>query len=150
MSLGPEDFCVSAGMEPTAQTLLWPNQQVAFACRRAGILPFGFPGSIADFSDLSAFRQSVVLGRQLGMVGALCIHPGQVAVLNEVFAPSAAEVEYAIGLLDEHARAEVRGEGAFAYYGKMVDAPVIARARELLARHQVVLARRSPSSITTC
>lgn len=144
MSLGPEDFSVSASMEPTPETLLWPNQQVAFACRRAGILPFGFPGSIADFSDLPRFRQSIVLGRQLGMVGAFCIHPGQVATLNDVFTPSDAEVEYTVGLLSEYATAEVEGRGAFAYRGKMIDAPVVARARELLARHLLAEQRRHP------
>lgn len=146
MSLGPEDFCVSAGMQPTPDTLLWPNQQVAFACRRAGILPFGFPDSIAEFSDLPRLRQSVVLGRQLGMIGAFCIHPAQVAVLNEVFAPSDAEVEYTVGLLSEYACAEAEGRGAFAYRGKMIDAPVVARARELLARHLCAEQRRKPSS----
>lgn len=135
MSLGPEDFSVSAGMEPVPETLLWPNQQVAFACRRAGILPFGFPGSIADFSDIPRFRQTLVLGRQLGMIGAFCIHPEQVAVLNEVFSPSAAEVEYTVALLAEHVCAEAEGRGAFAFRGKMIDAPVVARARELLTRH---------------
>lgn len=144
MSLGPEDFAVSAGMEPVPETLLWPNQQVAFACRRAGILPIGFPGSIADFSDLSRFRQTIVLARQLGMVGAFCIHPDQVGVLNDVFVPSAADVEYAQGLLAEHACAEVEGRGAFAYRGKMIDAPVVARAREVLARYLAAEHRRKP------
>ena len=141
MSLGSEDFSVSAGMEPVQESLLWPNQQVVFACRRAGILPFGFPGSIADFSDLRRFHQTIVLARQLGMVGALCIHPDQVKVLNEVFTPSAAEVESAEGLLAEYTLAEREGRGAFAYQGKMVDAPVVARAREVLDRHAANLQR---------
>lgn len=144
MSLGPEDFCVSAGMQPVPEVLFWPNQQVAFACRRAGILPFGFPGSIADFSDLPRFRQTIVLARQLGMVGAFCIHPDQVGVLNEEFSPSASEVEYAQGLLAEHAWAVVEGRAAFAYRGKMIDAPVVARAREVLARHLVAEYRCRP------
>jgi citrate lyase subunit beta/citryl-CoA lyase len=135
MSLGSEDFSVSAGMEPVQETLLWPNQQVVFACRRAGILPFGFPGSIADFSDAPHFRQTIVLARQLGMVGAFCIHPDQVGVLNEVLSPSAEEVEHARGLLAAQAEAEREGRGAFAYRGKMVDPPVVARAREVLRRH---------------
>lgn len=144
MSLGPEDFAASAGMEPVVETLLWPNQQVAFACRRAGILPLGFPGSIADFSDISRFRQTIVLARQLGMVGAFCIHPDQVAVLNEVLSPSAEAVEHARGLLTEHAIAEAEGRGAFAYRGKMIDAPVVARAREVLSRHSRAELRRRP------
>lgn len=145
MSLGSEDFSLSAGMEPVLETLFWPNQQVAFACRRAGILPFGFPGSIADFSDLPRFRQTVLLARQLGMVGALCIHPGQVGVLNEVLSPSSQDVEYAKGVLAEQARAEAEGRGAFAYQGKMIDPPVVARAHELLARYHAAKPHARPA-----
>lgn len=142
MSLGPEDFCVSAGMQPLLETLHWPSQQVAFACRRAGILPFGFPDSIAEFSDSSRLRHAVQSAKRLGMVGALCIHPAQVAVLNEAFSPTAEEVEYADGLLAELARAEAEGRGAFAYRGRMVDPPVVARARETLQRHRASQRRR--------
>ncbi|MCY1262343.1 Citrate lyase subunit beta [compost metagenome] len=146
MSLGPEDFCVSAAMQPTPETLLWPSQQVAFACRRAGILPFGFPASIAEFSDLARLRHAVELARQLGMVGAFCIHPAQVEVLNQAFAPNAAEVEYAEGLLAELAQAEAEGRGAFAYRGRMVDPPVVARARETLQRHLATQRRRESAA----
>lgn len=142
MSLGPEDFCVTAGIEPVPEALYWPNQQVAFACRRAGIMPFGFPGSIAEFSDLERFRRTIVQARELGMVGAFCIHPAQVAVLNEVLSPRDTEVAYAEGLLAELDLALAEGRGAFAYRGKMIDAPVIARAREILARHRAIHGRR--------
>ncbi|WP_439855956.1 HpcH/HpaI aldolase/citrate lyase family protein [Pseudomonas yamanorum] len=150
MSLGPEDFCATAGMEPTAQTLFWPNQQVAFACRRAGILPFGFPGSIAEFSDLPGLRQNIELGRQLGMVGAFCIHPVQVALLNDVFSPSSTQVDYAVGLLAEAACAEAEGRGVFAYFGRMIDAPVVAQAQELLARHVRAEQRRKALPSFSC
>ncbi|MCY1306836.1 L-malyl-CoA/beta-methylmalyl-CoA lyase [compost metagenome] len=80
------------------------------------------------------------------MVGAFCIHPDQVGVLNEEFSPNASEVEYAQGLLAEHACAVVEGRGAFAYRGKMIDAPVVARAREVLARHLVAEYRRRPTA----
>ncbi|GLU39241.1 CoA ester lyase [Pseudomonas sp. NBRC 100443] len=141
MSLGPEDFCVSASMEALPETLFGPSQQVAFACRRAGILPFGYPDSIALFTDLPRLRHSVLLARQLGMVGAFCIHPAQVAVLNELFSPASEDVEYAEGLLVELANARAEGRGAFAYRGRMVDPPVVARALELLERHRASLRR---------
>jgi citrate lyase subunit beta / citryl-CoA lyase len=137
MSLGSEDFAVSAGMTPIPETLLGPNQQVAFACRRAGILPFGFPDSIANFSDLKAFRRVIMLADQLGFVGAFCVHPAQVAVLNEMFTPNAVEVEHARELLAAQRAVQRDGRGAFAYRGKMVDPPVVARAQELLRRHAV-------------
>ena len=134
MTLGSEDFSASAGMDPTPQALFAPNQQVLFACRRVGLLPYGFPASIADFSDMDAFRQQIRLARQLGFVGAFCIHPSQVEPMNEEFSPSASETEDARVLIRAFEVAEQGGRGAIEHLGKMVDLPVVNRARELLRR----------------
>lgn len=132
MSLGSEDFSASAGMEPTPEGLLAPNQAIVFASRRAGILPFGFPASIADYNDIDRFRETIRFARQLGFVGALCIHPIQVGVLNDEFTPSAAELEQARQLIAAYEQGLSEGKGAVEFQGKMIDAPVVARARELL------------------
>ena len=134
MMLGPEDFSASAGMAPVREALLLPNQLVLFACRRAGILPFGFPGSIADYGDIEAFAQTIRLARQLGFVGGLCIHPTQVAVMNAGFSPSAEDLEHARGAIEAFEAAEREGRGAAEYRSKMVDLPVVARAGEILRR----------------
>ncbi|MEP6721246.1 MAG: CoA ester lyase [Variovorax sp.] len=134
MILGSEDFSASAGMAPSPQALLLPNQMVLFACRRAGLLPFGFAGSIADFADLKAFRETICQARALGFVGAFCIHPSQVAVMNEEFAPSADEIAHAHGLIAAFEAAAREGRGAAEYHGKMIDPPVVTRAQELLRR----------------
>ena len=134
MSLGSEDFSASAGMEPTPEGLLAPNQAIVFACRRAAISPFGFPASIADYSDIDRFRNTIQFARQLGFVGALCIHPSQVAILNEEFAPSDAEIERARALIAAYEQGLSEGKGAIEFQGSMVDAPVVARAREVLLR----------------
>ena len=132
MTLGSEDFSATAGMQPLPQTLLLPNQMLALACRRANIMPLGFPGSIADYSDLDAFRDTVIFAKQLGFVGAFCIHPKQVVVLNEVLTPSAEELADAQGLVDAFEEGIAQGKGAVEYKGKMIDLPVVERARELL------------------
>jgi citrate lyase subunit beta/citryl-CoA lyase len=134
MMLGPEDFSASAGMAPVRDALMLPNQLVLFACRRAGILPFGFPGSIADYGDGEAFAQTIRLARQLGFVGGLCIHPTQVAVMNAGFSPSPEDVEHARGAIAAFEAAEREGRGAAEYRSKMVDLPVVVRARETLRR----------------
>jgi citrate lyase subunit beta / citryl-CoA lyase len=134
MILGSEDFSISAGMEPTPETLYWPNQQVLFACRRAGILPFGFPGSISVFRDLDAFRRIIQRAREMGFVGAYAIHPAQVTVMNELFVPPAEEVERARALIAASEKARAQGRGAFEFDGRMVDPPVVARAEEILRR----------------
>ena len=132
MTLGSEDFSATAGMQPLPQTLLLPNQMLAFACRRAGIMPLGFPGSIADYSDIDAFTDTVKFAKQLGFVGAFCIHPKQVEVINVVLTPSADEVEHAQGLLAAFEEGLAAGKGAVEYKGKMIDLPVVERAKELL------------------
>lgn len=132
--LGAEDFSAEVGMVPAHQGLFAPCQQVVFAARRAGILPLGFVGSIADYSDLELFRERIREARALGFVGALGIHPSQIGIMNEEFVPSAEEIAHAEGLLAVYEQALAEGRGAAAYKGKMIDAPVVARAREVLRK----------------
>lgn len=132
--LGAEDFSAEVGMVPAHQGLFAPSQQVVFAARRAGILPLGFVGSIADYSDLELFRERIREARALGFVGALGIHPSQIGIMNEEFVPSPEEVAHAEGLLAVYEQALAEGRGAAAYKGKMIDAPVVARAREVLRK----------------
>jgi citrate lyase subunit beta/citryl-CoA lyase len=132
MILGSEDFSATAGMQPLPQTLLLPNQMVVLACRRANIMPLGFPGSIADYSDLEEFRKTIKFAKQLGFVGAFCIHPKQVAVINDELTPSAEEIEHSQGLIDAFEAGLAAGKGAVEYKGKMIDLPVVERAKELL------------------
>lgn len=134
MILGSEDFSASAGMEPIPEALFAPNQQILFACRRAGILPFGFPASIADYADGEAFRRTIELARRLGFVGAFCVHPSQVAIMNESFMPSCGEIEHAKGLIAAYEEGVAKGRGAVEYKGRMIDPPVVARAIEVLRR----------------
>jgi citrate lyase subunit beta/citryl-CoA lyase len=134
MILGSEDFSLSAGMEPIEQTLFGPNQQLVFACRRAGIYPFGFPGSISQFRDLDAFRKTIRLARNMGFVGSYAIHPDQVRVMNEEFLPPAEEVQHARELLAAYEESKKQGRGAFEFKGRMVDAPVVLRAEDIVRR----------------
>jgi citrate lyase subunit beta / citryl-CoA lyase len=132
MTLGSEDFSASTGMKPTPRTLAVPMQMLCFACRRANILPLGFPASIADYSDLDAFRDAIEHAKELGLVGAFCIHPKQVAILNEVLRATEQELEDAKVLLEAFEAGVSAGKGAIEFKGKMIDLPVVLRARELL------------------
>ncbi len=138
VTLGSEDFSASAGMASIPATLQLPNQLIAYACRRAGIVPLGFPGSIADYSDLIAFRETILFAKQLGFVGAFCIHPTQAAILNDVLTPSDEEVAHARGLVQAFEDGLKEGKGAVEYKGKMIDLPVVHSARQLLARYEAI------------
>jgi citrate lyase subunit beta / citryl-CoA lyase len=145
--LGSEDFSISAGMEPTPETLYGPNQQLVFACRRTGILPFGFPGSISVFRNEGLLRQLIGRARDMGFVGSYAIHPNQVALMNELFSPSAKAVADAEELLAAGEAALAKGRGAFEFQGRMVDPPVVARAREIIRRHAALTASHASPKV---
>ncbi|MBK8971458.1 MAG: CoA ester lyase [Hahellaceae bacterium] len=132
ITLGSEDFSASAGMAPIPEALMLPNQMIVYACRRAGLYPLGFPASIADYSDLEAFGKTIRLARNLGFVGALCIHPKQAEILNREFLPSRKEIEQARGLIEAYEIGIAEGKGAVEYNGKMIDLPVVKRAMEMI------------------
>ncbi|WP_404926421.1 HpcH/HpaI aldolase/citrate lyase family protein [Mesorhizobium sp. ORM16] len=133
MALGPEDFSAAVGGSPEFDLLLAPNLSVLFAARAAGLLPLGFVGSIGEFSDGDKLREAATRARRLGFVGALAIHPTQVAIFNEAFSPSVQELAWAHRVVAAENDSSALGRGAFALDGKMVDAPIIRRAREILA-----------------
>lgn len=134
LSLGSEDFSASAGMTPTLRTLMAPNQEIVFACRRHDLLPFGFPASIADYADLEAFAASAQLASEMGFGGAFCIHPRQAAILNRAFSPAPDALERASRILEAYQLAVREGRGATVLDGRMIDPPVVAQAEALLAR----------------
>ncbi|MER8437186.1 CoA ester lyase [Mesorhizobium sp. M1312] len=136
MSLGPEDFSSAVGGQPTADLLLAPNLAVLFAARAAGLFPLGFVGSIGDFADIEKFREIARHANTLGFAGAFAIHPAQVVVLNEAFAPLPDELEWARRVVRAEQEAKAKRLGAFTVDGKMIDLPVIRRARALLSLSQ--------------
>jgi citrate lyase subunit beta/citryl-CoA lyase len=130
LSLGGEDFALAIGGEPTPELLRVPKLMVHYAAKAAGLLSLGLLRSVADYSDLEGIKAAVAEARAHGFDGASCVHPAVVPLLNAGFSPSAEEVDWAERVV---ARA-AGGEGAFELDGRMVDAPVIARARKILAR----------------
>lgn len=138
LTLGSEDFALSAGMVPDAEGLFYPKQQVVLAARAAGVLPMGFVGTVADYKDLDAFRATVRRSRRLGFVCASVIHPSQIAILNEEFRPSPEEVEKARRVVAAFEVAERGNAGAIEVDGKMVDIPIVERARRTLERHEAI------------
>jgi citrate lyase subunit beta/citryl-CoA lyase len=141
LTLGGEDFALTMGMLPTAEALFMPKQQLAIAARAAGILPLGFIGTVADYKDLDAFRETVRRSRRLGFRGASVIHPSQVPILNEEFSPGADEVASAQKIVAAYEAAVAAGRGSIEVDGKMIDVPVVLRAQELLAIHNAIRQR---------
>lgn len=141
MNIGGEDFALETGMEPSEATLLMPKQQMIFAARAAGIMPLGFIDSLASFADLDAFARMVQRSRQFGFMGAGCIHPSQVAIVNRCYSPSPEEVAYATRIVEGDVVHAAAGRGSWSLDGKMIDVPVVVRAQRLLERHAAIAAR---------
>jgi citrate lyase subunit beta / citryl-CoA lyase len=146
LNLGAEDFATAAGMLPEPEGLFMPKQMCVFAARAAGIMPMGFVGTVADFSDLEGFRATVQRSRRLGFVGASVIHPSQIAILNEEFRASPAEIEHATRVVAAYDKALVEGVGAVTVDGRMIDVPIVDRAKALLEREAAIVAREERKS----
>lgn len=138
LSLGSEDFAHDAGAEPSDEFLLAPKQAVALAARAARLMPIGLITSIAGRFEPGDYRASVERARRFGFVGAACTHPDQVPLLNQGFGPSVDEVDVARRLVAAFDAAQGEGRGAIAFDGRMVDAPVAARARALLQQAETL------------
>ncbi len=149
LTLGAEDFATSAGIMAEPEALTMPKQTAVFAARAAGIMPLGFIGSIAEFHDLDGFRQTIRRSRRFGFIGASVIHPSQVAILNEEFRPGPEEVDHARRVLAAYEKALSEGVGAVTVDGKMIDVPVVERARLLVERDQAISAREARMSQLT-
>jgi citrate lyase subunit beta/citryl-CoA lyase len=143
MNIGGEDFALETGMDPNEETLLMPKQQMIFAARSAGLMPLGFIDSLASFGDRDAFAKMVRRSRRFGFMGAACIHPGQVPIVNEQYSPSPDEVAYATRIVEEDAVHAAAGRASWSLDGKMIDVPVVVRAQRLLERHAAIQARLS-------
>lgn len=128
LCLGSEDFATALGAVPTPEVLRHPKLMLHYAAKAEGKLSLGTLQSIADYSDLEALAASAGEAKQHGFDGATCVHPSAVPVLNAAFSPSDAERHWARRVL---AAAGGHG-GAFQFDGRLVDAPVLARARRVL------------------
>ncbi len=142
-NIGGEDFALNNDMQPTGAALFYPKQHMIFAANAQGVIPLGFVDSIAGFGDWDAFRSMVRRSRDFGFKGAGCIHPGQVTIVNQEYTPSASEVEYAQKLIKLDNEAAASGRGSFTLDGKMVDIPIIVRARKLIARYEAIQKREA-------
>ncbi len=134
LAFGSEDFALDLGLptkrEGEAADLLYARSATVVAAVAAGKL--AFDGIWPDIEDAAGFRADSQRARRLGFSGKTLIHPGQVAVVNEIFSATAEEVEEARRVVRAFDEGLARGHGAVALDGRMLDAPVVDRARRVL------------------
>jgi citrate lyase subunit beta / citryl-CoA lyase len=134
LAFGSEDFALDLGLptkrEGEAADLLYARSATVVAAVSAGRL--AFDGIWPDIKDAAGLRADALRARRLGFSGKTLIHPDQVAIVNEIFSPTAAQVEEARRVVHAFDEGLARGEGAIALDGQMLDAPVVERARRVL------------------
>lgn len=155
MSLGAADFAASMGMQTTgiggtqenyymhrdgekhwSDPWHWAQAAIVAACRTHGVLPVD--GPFGDFSDDAGFRAQALRSATLGMVGKWAIHPKQVALANEVFTPSEAQVTEAREILEAMEQAKKDGTGAAVYKGRLIDLASIRQAEVIVRQAEMI------------
>ena len=106
--------------------------QLRMAAAEAGV--FAYDAAFADIKDAEGFRAEAELARRLGFLGKSCIHPSQIALANDAFRPTEAEIAAARLIVEAADQAAAAGVGAYLVDGKMVDRPFVERARAVLAQ----------------
>ena len=132
LTLGMEDYATAMGATPNADLLRPACYQITQAARAAGIAPLAVPASMANFRDSEEMENAAGWARRIGAVGGYAVHPVQVEILNRVFAPSEEEIAWAHRVIEAAAKAKRDGAGVFTVDGRMVDLPIITRARDII------------------
>ncbi len=133
LCLGGEDLARDLGAVRTreGQELAHARAHTVLAARAAGAL--AIDTIYTDLADLDGLLAEARQARQMGYSGKLVIHPNQIEPVHRAFSPTQERVSHARRVLEAFEAAKARGDGVIALDGQMVDAPVVERARELLA-----------------
>ena len=140
LSFGAGDFCRDVGVrftgnlwEPDGLELLFARSQIVLASRAAGLEP-PLDTVWLDVRDQAGLEQDARAAYRLGFQGKMAIHPGQVPIINEVFSPTAEEIDYARRVVAAFEQAEAAGSASIAVDGRLVDYPIVIKARWVLER----------------
>lgn len=133
IALGAEDYTANLKTSRTAEgtELQLARQTIVVAARAAGIACFDTVFS--NLEDMEGFRREVELVKALGFDGKSIINPRQIEIVNEVFTPSAKDIEKALLVIAAIREARSKGSGVISVNGKMVDRPVVIRAERTIA-----------------
>ncbi|MPQ31304.1 CoA ester lyase [Clostridium estertheticum] len=127
--LGGEDLTSDLGIKRTkeGEEIFYARNRVAIACKAMKIDSIDTP--FTDTNDFEGLVKDTVRAKSLGLTGKAAINPRQIDLIHSVFAPTKEEIKHAKRVLTAMIEAEQDGKGVFSLDGKMVDAPVINRAK---------------------
>lgn len=132
LAIGLEDYTADIGTQRTneGRESIYARQTLVNAAKAAGIQ--AIDTVFSDVSDMEALRQSVLEAKSLGFEGKGCIHPRQIKVVHDAFAPTTEEIEKAKKIVLAFEEAEKKGLGVVSLGSKMIDPPVVKRAQRTI------------------
>ena len=132
LAIGLEDYTADIGVVKTNKGTesFYARSAVVNAAKAAGVQ--AIDSVFADVEDMNALRESVLEAKSLGFEGKGCIHPRQIKIVHEAFAPDEAEIEKAKRIVTAFKEAKKNGSGVVALGSKMIDAPVVKRALHVI------------------
>jgi citrate lyase subunit beta/citryl-CoA lyase len=132
MAIGLEDYTADLGTRRTneATESFYARCQLVNACKAAGIQ--AIDSVFSDVADMEALKQNVLKSKALGFDGMGCIHPRQIRVIHENFAPETTEIEKAKKIVNAFIDATEKGLGVVSLGTKMIDPPVVKRAQRTI------------------
>ena len=130
--LGAEDLTADLQCKRTKEgrEIEYARTRLIVAARAAGVEVYDTP--FTDVNDDEGIQKDAALAKGLGFTGKASISPRHVELINQVFSPTQKEIAYAYEVMDAIRQAKAQGKGAIALHGKMVDAPIVARAQRTL------------------
>jgi citrate lyase subunit beta/citryl-CoA lyase len=138
LTIGLEDYTADIGVVKTTegQETLYARTRLVNAAKAAGIQ--AIDSVFGDVADLDGLRRWGENSRAVGFEGMGCIHPSQIRVIHEAFSPSQTEIEKAVKIVAAFEDAQRRGLGVVSLGSKMIDPPVVERAKKLVARARAI------------
>jgi citrate lyase subunit beta/citryl-CoA lyase len=132
IAIGLEDYTADLGVNRTREGTesLFARSMVVNSCKAAGIQPID--SVFSDVGDMEALKENVLQSKALGFEGMGCIHPRQISVIHENFAPNEQEIDRAKKILHAFDEATRKGLGVVSLGTKMIDAPVVKRAQRTI------------------
>lgn len=133
LAIGLEDYTADLGTQRTQEgsESFFARSMLVNAARAAGIQ--AIDSVFSDVADQEGLRRTVLESKALGFEGMGCIHPRQVPVIHDAFAPTDAEIEKAQKIVSAFIEAGQKGLGVVALGSKMIDPPVVKRAQKTIA-----------------
>ena len=133
LAIGLEDYTADLGTKRTSEATesFYARSVIVNACKAAGIQPID--SVYSDIADMEGLKNNVIKSKSLGFEGMGCIHPRQIKVIHQYFAPDADEITKAKKIVNAFVEATEKGLGVVSLGTKMIDPPVVKRAQKIIS-----------------